>query len=109
MIRRTAAAAAAALAALASLGACTSNDSTTSTADPTTTQPSDATSPPPDEPIDLTQVPDDTALEPGKYSVAFLAVDSHARAIVDVPEGYVSASAVRSSGPTTAIWPSGAR
>jgi hypothetical protein len=97
MIRRTAAAASAALAALATVCACTSNDATTKSNadDTTTTQTSETqTSPPSDEPIDLMQIPEDTALEPGTYSMPFVSGDATMRAIVDVPEGYVGFGAV---------------
>lgn len=94
MNRRTAATAAAALAALAAVGACTSDDNPSSDADTTnatTARSSDpTTAPPSSEPIDLGQIPDDTSLEPGTYSVALLSNDGPMRAIVDVPEGYVA-------------------
>jgi hypothetical protein len=103
MVRRRSAAASAALsalAALAALSACTSSDATPdSNADDTTaTQPSDSTTtPPPDKPIDITAIPEDTRLEPGTYSMPFFTGDDTARAIVDVPDGYTNFFSVISS------------
>ncbi len=91
MIRRTAATVAAALAALATVGACTNTDSTPNT-DRTTAQSSGpTTAPPADEPIDLSEVPEGTPLDPGTYAVRLLDDDGPTRAIVEVPEGYFSA------------------
>lgn len=93
MIRRTAAAASAALVALATVVACTSDDATTnSNADGTTAaQSSDPpTTPSSDEPIDLEPFPEGTPLEPGTYSMDLLFDDGPTRAIVDVPEGYLT-------------------
>ncbi len=85
-----------ALVAIAGLvGACTSPDTTTSSGDTTTTQSAaTSTTPAPDEPIDLMQVPENTPLEPGTYSMELLFDDGPTRAIVDVPEGYVSHGSV---------------
>jgi hypothetical protein len=94
MIRRTAAAASAALAALATVCACTSTDAAPkSNADETTTTRSSdtQTTSSPDEPMDLGQIPDDTPLEPGTYSVGLLSDDGSTRAIVQVPDGYFAA------------------
>ncbi len=92
MTRRTVAAAAAGLAALASVCACTDATTNSNANDTTATQSSNTqTTPPPDRPIDLMQIPEDTPLEPGTYSMPFLADEGPARAIVDVPGGYVSA------------------
>jgi hypothetical protein len=78
------------------LSAC-SDDSTTTgpppdiiTSDSPTTVSSDA-------PIDLMSIPDGTSLEPGTYSVGLLFDDGPTRALVDVPEGYVSHGQVISS------------
>lgn len=90
---------AAAVASIVLVGACTSTDATTATADPSTSQSTTPSSEPPttpsaDEPIDLMQLPEDTDLEPGTYSVGFLYDDGPARAVVDVPEGYVGGGPV---------------
>jgi hypothetical protein len=91
MTRRTVAAASAALAALATLCACTSTDATTSPAVKTTTQPSDdPTTAAPGKPIDITQIPAETPLEPAKYSMPLLLGNGPMRAIIDVPEGYAA-------------------
>jgi len=93
MTRRTVAAVSAALSALATVCACTSKDATPSTADATTTQSSSThttTAPPSDEPIDITAIPEDAALEPGTYSVPFVNGDGTMRAVVDVPAGYTN-------------------
>ncbi len=93
MIRRkaaTVASALAALSALATVGACTSTDATPNTGD-TTAQSSDpTTAPPTDEPIDLSEIPQGTSLEPGTYAVGLLDDDGPTLAIVDVPVGYYS-------------------
>ena len=79
------------------VGACSStgSDATPSTPDTTTSQ---SSAPPTthssDEPIDIMQIPEDTPLEPGKYSVGLLSDDGPTRAIVDVPEGYVAGGPV---------------
>jgi hypothetical protein len=94
MTRRTAAAASAALAALATVCACTSTDAAPkSNADDTTsTQSSDTqTASSRGEPMDLGQIPDDTPLEPGTYSVGLVSDDGPTRAIVEVPDGYFPA------------------
>ena len=69
------------------LGACSGTETTTGTADATTTQ-SSPTTPSSDEPIDAMQIPHGSLLEPGTYSVGLLADDGPTRAIVDVPESY---------------------
>jgi hypothetical protein len=90
MTRRTAATGFAALAALATVCACTGTEPTNSNADDTTaTQPpATATLPTPDEPQDITRIPENTLLEPGTYSVPLLAEKGSTRAIVDIPDGY---------------------
>lgn len=98
-----------ALVAIAGLvGACSSTgtDATTSTPDTTTSQSSAPhTTPSSDEPIDIMQIPGDTPLEPGKYSVGLLFDDGPTRAIVDVPEGYVAGGPViRSDDGSIAFW-----
>jgi hypothetical protein len=110
MTLRTAAAASAALAALATVCACTSastDPATRGDADgPTTTQTSQ-TLPDADGPIDLAQIPDGTALEPGTYSVGLLHYDGSTRAIVDLPDGYSSdfgGSVIGSDGADVAFW-----
>jgi hypothetical protein len=77
------------------LGACSGTDATTSNADTTTTQSAvPSATPSPDEPTDLGQIPEDTPLEPGTYSMELLFDDGPTRAIVDVTEGYVGHGAV---------------
>jgi hypothetical protein len=92
MTRRTAATAAVALAALAAIAACTSTDAAPNSgaADTTTASSGTQTTSSP-EPIDLAQIPEDTRIEPGTYSVALLADSGPTRAIVEVPAGYSSA------------------
>ncbi len=111
MIRRTAATASAALATLATLatvGACSSTDTTPNSGDTTTTQSSDpTTAPPSDEPIDLSEIPEGTTLEPGKYAVGLLDDNGPTRAIVDVPAGYFSSfggSVIGSDSGDIAFW-----
>jgi hypothetical protein len=97
MTGRFAATAAAALAALAAVCACTStsastNDTPNGNAEDTTTAPSsDTQTTSSAEPMDLAQIPEDTRIEPGTYSVALLADSGPTRAIVEVPAGYSSA------------------
>jgi hypothetical protein len=101
-----------ALAAVAVLvGACTSTDATTSSArtttttDTTTKSSAAPTTSSPDEPIDLMQIPEDTPLEPGTYSMPFVTGDATMRAIVDVPEGYVGhGSVIGSDDGDMAFW-----
>ena len=89
MIRRPAPSAASALAALALAAGCSSADTTANTGETTTNQSSDAPSTPaPEEPIDLSQIPDGTPLEPGTYAMGLVSDGGPARAIVDVPDGY---------------------
>jgi hypothetical protein len=91
MTRRTAPTAVAALTALATVCACSSTDDTPNSdpSDTTTTQSTDIqTTSSPDEAIDLGQIPDDTPLEPGTYSVRLLSDGGPTRAIVEVPDGY---------------------
>jgi hypothetical protein len=87
-----------ALAAVAALVvACTSTDATPNNVDKTTAPAQSSgtqTTPPPHEPIDLTQIPDGTALEPAKYTLGLLADEGSTRAVVDVPEGYAGHGAV---------------
>jgi hypothetical protein len=97
MVRRAPVAAAAALAALATLGACSSDDSSTGTAG-VPTQSESATAPSADEPIDITRIPEDTVLEPGRYSMPFYNGDDTMRAIVEVPDGYTNYFSVIGSG-----------
>jgi hypothetical protein len=88
MTRRTAAAASsAALVALATVCACTGTATSPGDKATTTSPTATATS---DEPIELAQVPEGTALEPGEYSMRILHGDGPTRAVVDVPAGYVS-------------------
>jgi hypothetical protein len=87
-----------AVAAFALLGACTGSDAGTDagpgTADRTTQSSDPSTTLPSDGPTDLMQVPEDTPLEPGAYSVGLLFDDGSTRAVVDVPEGFVGHGAV---------------
>jgi hypothetical protein len=106
MIRRTAAAASAALAALAAVCACT--NSATRAGDTTTTQSSgSATTHSSDEPIDLKQIAEGSALEAGTYAVGLLSDDGPTRAIVNVPKGYISdfgGTVIGSDGGDIAFW-----
>ena len=96
------------------LGACTSTssgttgsaDATTSTADPTPAQPSDSpTGTTSHAAIDLTQVRQDTALDPGTYSVGLLFDEGPTRALVDVPLGYhADGEVIGSDGGDLAFW-----
>src|SRR6476469_7503911 len=71
------------------VGACTSPDVRTNTVDTTTTRSPDTTTDPSShEAIDLMQIPEDTSLEPGTYSVGLLHDDGPTRAIVEVPAGF---------------------
>jgi hypothetical protein len=86
-----------ALVAIAGLvGACSSSTAApTITPNTATSQSSETpTTSSPDEPTDLGQIPEDTPLEPGTYSMELLFDDGPTRAIVDVPEGYVGHGAV---------------
>jgi len=75
--------------------ACTGTDDTASDTATTTTQSSEpATTPSSHVVRDIMQIPEDTPLDPGRYSVGLLFDDGPTRAIVDVPEGYVGGGPV---------------
>jgi len=84
-------------AALAPLGACSDGSTDTTGADgpATTTSPTSGASPTttqkPTGPIELTDIPAGTPLEPGTYAMPLIGPDSALRGVVDVPEGYFSA------------------
>jgi hypothetical protein len=71
------------------LSACSDESTTTTQSTPDITTSDASTAPSSDATIDLTSLPEGTALEPGTYSVGLLFDDGPRRAIVDVPEGYV--------------------
>jgi hypothetical protein len=106
MTRPGPAAAAVALAALASVTACSSDHSRPNAGEPTTLSSSDPpASDSPDEPIDLTGIPDDALLQPGTYSMPFVTGAGTTRAIVDVPDGYTNhVSVIGSDDGDLAFW-----
>jgi len=88
------------------LGACTNTDPTTEADDTPTAQPSDSPTATTSHAVtDLMEVPEDTALEPGTYSVGLLFADGPTRAVVDVPLGYHGGGPViGSAGGDIAFW-----
>jgi hypothetical protein len=93
-VRRRAAGVAAALAALAGVTACTSAGSATNAGQPAPTRSSDPLTGAAHEPIDITRIPGDAPLEPGRYSMPFVSGDGATRAVVEVPDGYTNHFAV---------------
>jgi hypothetical protein len=88
MIRATPARMPTALAALTILlSGCGGTDRSLSTAEPTTTSPP-GTASRTARPMDAALIPDDSALDPGTYSIPFLFGDDSLRAIIRVPDGY---------------------
>lgn len=83
----------------AALGACSSTDTGAAAALPTT-PPSAPATPSTAGPIDLADVPEDTALEAGTYLLPFVTRGDHNalgdafRAVVDVPAGSIGGGAV---------------
>jgi hypothetical protein len=86
MIRRTTATASATLAALSViLGACSSTDSSTTTADGPTTASTAL-----HQPVDLKPIGAGTPLEPASYAMPLVGYRGPSRVVVDVPDGYFS-------------------
>ena len=84
------------------LGACSSNDVADTATAPKAAPPSSRpTTPSPDEPTDLIEVPEGTLLQAGKYLAPYLAgegdrdpANSAMRGVVDVPGGYTGGGPV---------------
>lgn len=91
-MRRLATTVSTSVAVLATLAACADDESTSGSTDPTTAPASSDASEtaPSDEPIDILSIPEETALDPGRYLLPLIAGDGTTQAIVDVPEGYVA-------------------